>query len=186
MLGHICYFLSRLTDRLFAVAGAFLGLQIPQFLQQYTQRLSGHVESLLTLIGQLEQIARLSHKTLSAYIEKFKESGDVDFLRQADFMEQLVSRHEGLSEALQQMTQTPFWLHPYYFVKHFQSDIATSTFLSFEPGLVLTVEGGCYAVGGMLAAWTLFRLLMAFFILLCSALKSIFFKIFSPLKCYEH
>lgn len=155
----ILSFIGSLIDRLSVVVGAFVGSQIPQFMQQYTQRLAGHVEALQKLINQLQQIASFSHKTLNQYIQKFRESTDPDFTRQGDFMQGIITRWEELNQTLEHLTQSPFWLRPYYFLKDFQPDIARSTFDSYQPGFNLTIEGLCYAGAGMILGWALFQMI---------------------------
>ena len=152
-------FIGNVLDRLCIVAGAFIGSQIPQFMQQYTQRLAGHVEALQKLIDQMRQIASFSNKTLEQYIEKFKESSDLDFSRQGDFMQGIVTRWQELHQALNHLTQSSIWLHPYYFLKDLQPDIAHSTLASFQPGLSLTIEGLCYAGIGMILGWIFYQTL---------------------------
>jgi len=151
-------FFGSLLDRLCVVAGAFVGSQIPQFMQQYTQRLAGHVEALQKLIGQLRQIASLSNRSLEQYIQKFKDSSDPDFIHQADFMQGIISRWEELQQALNHLTQSSAWLRPYYFLKDLQPDIAHSTFASYQPGFLLTIEGLCYAGTGMILGWAFYQI----------------------------
>jgi hypothetical protein len=64
------------------VIGAFVASQIPEFIQQYTQRLAGHVNELYRLLNQMRQVASYSNKTLDQYIQKFITSSDPDFARQ--------------------------------------------------------------------------------------------------------
>lgn len=152
-------FFGSLLDRLFIVAGAFIGSQIPQFMQQYTQRLAGNVEALQKLIGQLNHMASLSQKTLEKYIQKFKISEDPDFVQQGDFMQGILNRWEELHEALVHLNQSSIWVRPYYFLKDLQADIAHSTISSFHPGLSLTLEGLCYAGIGMILGWIFYQIL---------------------------
>lgn len=167
-------FIGSLIDRLFVVAGAFIGSQIPLFMQQYRQRLAGHVDALQKLINQLHQIASISQKNLDQYIQKFKENSDPDFNRQGDFMQGIVVRLQELQQALEHLTQSPFWLRPYYFFKDIQSDIAQSTLDSFQAGFNLTVEGLCYAGGGMILGWALYQMISKCFIFGCKRAQSIF------------
>lgn len=155
-------FIGSLLDRLCVVAGAFIGSQIPQFMQQYTQRLAGHVEALHKLITQLTQIASLSQKNLPQYIQKFKASGDPDFIQQGDFMQGILNRWQELHHALDHLTQSPIWFRPYYFLKEIQPDIAHSTLSSFQPGLSLTIEGLCYAGAGMIVGWAFYQIVSKF------------------------
>ena len=149
--------IKNIFDRLSVVIGAFVGSQIPQFMQQYTQRLAGYVDALQTLLNQLRQFAFTSHKTLEQYVLKFKESGDSDFSQQADFMQYILAKHQDLQQTVEHLTQGPIWLRPYYFLRDFQSDIAHSTFYSFEFGFNFTLEGLCYAIGGMLFGWLFYH-----------------------------
>lgn len=151
-------FVGSIIDRLCVVAGAFIGSQIPQFMQQYTQRLAGHVEALQKLIGQLNHIASLSQKTLEQYIHKFIQSGDPDFMKQGDFMQGILNRWQELHQALSHLNQSSLWTRPYYFIKDLQPDIAHSTLASFQPGLSLTLEGLCYAGAGMLIGWMIYQI----------------------------
>lgn len=150
-------FIGSLIDRLCVVAGAFIGSQVPLFMQQYTQRLAGHVEALQKLINQLHQIASISQKNLDQYIQKFRESSDPDFHRQGDFMQGIAVRLQELQQALEHLTQHSFWLRPYYFFKDLQPDIVRSTLDSFQPGFNLTIEGLCYAGGGMILGWVFYQ-----------------------------
>lgn len=152
-------FIGSLIDRLCVVFGAFIGSQIPMFMQQYIQRLAGHVDALQKLINQLHQIASISQKNLNQYIQKFIESSDPDFNRQGDFMQGIVVRLQELQLALEHITQNPFWLRPYYFLKDLQPDIARSTLDSFQPGFNLTIEGLCYAGGGMIFGWAFYQII---------------------------
>lgn len=147
-----------LLDRIFVVIGAFLGCQIPEFVQQYTQRLAGHVDELQRLLTQIRQIASYSHRTLEEYIAKFSLSSDPDFVHQGQFMQGILERWQTLNQALVELTQSSIWLRPYVFFKGLQPDIAKSTFKDFQPGLNLSIEGFFYAGLGMLLGWTLYRL----------------------------
>jgi len=111
------------------------------------------------MINQLNQMSSFSYKNLDQYIQKFKESTDPDFKRQGEFMQGIITRWEELHQSLINLTQSSFWLRPYYFIKHFQSDIAHSTFDSFQPGFNLTIEGLCYAGAGMILGWALFQVI---------------------------
>lgn len=150
-------FMDNFFDRLCAVLGAFIGSQIPQFMHQYAQRLAGNVDALQKLINQLNQIASLSHRTVEQYIQKFKESGDPDFIQQGVFMQEIIKRWEDLYQALQNLTLSSPWLRPYYFMKDFQAEVAHSTFTSFQLGFNITIEGFCYAGAGMIVGWAIYK-----------------------------
>ncbi len=154
--------LGSIIDRLCIVAGAFFGSQIPQFMQQYSQRLAGHVAELRQLIDQLTRVAAHSNKSLEEYIQKFLVSNDADFSHQGHFMQGMVNRWEELNGALLHLTQSSAWTRPLVFMKDLQTDIAHSTFASFQPGINFTAEGLCYAGIGSLMGWAVYQLVSKF------------------------
>ena len=166
--------LGSLLDRVCVVAGAFVGSQIPEFMQQYVQRLSGHVNELHRLLSQMRQVASYSNKTLEQYIHKFISSPDPDFARQGEFMQGMFYRWEELNQALSHLTHASMWIRPYTFLKELQYDIAQSTLESFQPGLNLNVEGLCYAGLGILIGWAFYQVVSKCIILGCLRAVAIF------------
>ncbi len=147
-------------DRICVVIGALLFAQIPLFMQSYTQRLAGHAEELSTQVEQLRQVAMLGNKTLEQYIGKFLQSNDPDFSHQGQWMQRLVDRWEYLSTAYTSLQEASPWSRPLEFFHYFDSQIAKPTFEQFEPGLPFTLEGGAYALVGVVVGFFLFRLLL--------------------------
>lgn len=146
-----------LIDRLCIVFGAFMGSQVPQFMQQYSQRLSGHVTELEHLVEQLRKTASLSHKTLDQYIQKFLSSSDPDFVHQGHFMQGIVNRWDELNQSYLSLMQSSPLSRPFTFLYGLKSDIAGSTFDSFQPGLSLNLEGLCYTGVGIVCGWAFFK-----------------------------
>jgi hypothetical protein len=151
-------FISSVLDRLCVIVGAFVGSQIPQFMQQYSQRLAGHVDELQHLLDNLRQLAAHSDKTLEQYIQKFVTNADPDFARQGHFMQHLMGRWQELEHALYHLTHSSIWARPYVFLKELQADIAQATLFSFQPGISLNLEGLCYAGGGVLIGLAFYHL----------------------------
>lgn len=151
--------LSSILDRLFVIAGALLGVQIPIFIHQYMQRLAGHVAELNQLLNKLREMAAQSNKTLEQYIAKFMASQDVDFSNQGLFMLDVVKRWDNLNEALYNLMNSSIWQRPFVFVRDLQYDIARSTLHDFQPGISLTVEGVCYMALGAILGFCAYQLL---------------------------
>ncbi len=164
-----------IIEKLFMAAGAFIGSQIPQFIQQYTQHLAGRIAALQNLVLQLEKMANMSQKTLYEYIQKFKDSIDPDFAQQGLFMEGIVSKNNYLQDVLVQLNQSPFWIKPFNFLKNFESEIGEKTYQMFEPGLTLNIEGICYGVIGLILGWLLYQMLRYTLSKLFIKIKKIFY-----------
>ena len=151
--------LDQILDRLVVVIGAFLGAQVPEFIQQYMHRLSGHVAELQRLLTQLQQIAALSNKSLEEYTRKFLTSGDLDFVRQGEFMQSLLLRWETLQHELQVLQESSAWTRPFVFLQNYQGEIVHSTMASFQPGINLSLEGLYYAGVGIVLGWGTYKLI---------------------------
>lgn len=147
-----------LVDRFFVVFGAFLGSQFPQFMQQYNQRLSGHVEELRRTLLHLEEVAAKSGISLQVYIKKFSDQPDLDISRQGSFMQDLVLRFEDLQYSLTTLNESTVWSRPYFFIKNFQLDIGKATFHYYSPGLSFDAEACMYVLMGGFLGWGFYRL----------------------------
>jgi hypothetical protein len=156
-------FVSGLLDRVFILAGAFVGSQAPSFMQQYFSRLSGHIDELHYQIQQWSQMAAASGKSLPGYIQKFAASGDNDFSRHGDHMQAMIYRLNDLSQAYQLIQESSLWSRPFIFISHVNSDILKATIYTFVPQLTLTLEGACYTFVGFALGYGLFHLVRKVF-----------------------
>jgi hypothetical protein len=167
-------FFSGLLDRLFLLIGAFIGSQVPEFMQQYRQRLSGHEAELNQLVDKLTQMASLSGKTLDQYIEKFMINADLDFAAQGTFMQGVVARWHDLHQTLQALAESSMWERPFYFFKYLNYPIAESTIQSFQPGINLTIEGLCYTGLGMGMAYLIYAMVVKLVLFIYRKLATLF------------
>jgi hypothetical protein len=152
-----------ILDRSFAVIGAIVFSQAPEFFQQYTQRLAGHVSELQHHIQLLKNLAKQSGKTIEAYITKFTSNPDPDFAGQGELMKHTLQRWESLHQSLDAMQNGTFYSRPFDFLYYVQSDIVTGTMHNFKPGLSLTTEGALYALLGLLFGYGVYSLIRSIF-----------------------
>lgn len=152
-----------LLDRIFAVMGAFLFSQIPTFMQQYGQQLTGHAQELKMQLDLMTKTALQSGKTLDQYIHKFLQYADVDISAQGRLMQDMVVRYQTLSEASLALNQASVFSKPFVFFKHLYPDIVASTFHLFTPSISFTLEGLAYALIGIFFGYTTFFLLKKLF-----------------------
>ena len=148
--------LTTLLDRLFAVGGALLFSQIPLFMQQYTQQLSGHEAELHLQIDLIQKTAFQTGKTLDQFIHKFLSSSDPDFMHQGELMQGMVIRWHHLVEALTSLQESTFLTRPFVFMRHCDFEICKNTLKAFQMGIPLNLEGGLYAFVGIIAGFLIF------------------------------
>ena len=63
-----------LIDRLLCVVGAVLCSQLPEFIQQYLQRLGGHLDEARRQLDQFREVAAKSGLTLDQLAAKSREN----------------------------------------------------------------------------------------------------------------
>lgn len=138
-----------LFDRIFAVIGALTLSQAPTFMQDYTQQLSGHVSELRYQIEIFRSAASQSGKTLEQFIQKFKDSPDLDLAAVGSIMQEMVVRYTNLSNSYNALVQSSVFERPFVFLKYFDWDLAKLTFADYHLGLSLTLDGFIYALIGL-------------------------------------
>lgn len=140
-----------LFDRIFSVGGAAVLSQLPQFMQQYSQRLSGHLSELERQMNLMQNAAEASGFSLHEYIQKFIHSNSEPvFNKQGEIMQQMVDRFQDLSVALTSLQEASLYHRPIVFITHLNGDIARDTWNAFQPGIPTNIEGLAYAFIGML------------------------------------
>lgn len=144
-------------DRLFVVAGALIFSQAPQFFSQYMHRLAGHAEELKIHIKSIQQAAAKSGVDLPAYLFKFSSHSDPDISTHGQMMQGMLERYSELNQAFGALQNSTPVTRPFVFLQHFNFEIVKATAISFQPGVLLTVEGAAYAVAGMGIGYLCFR-----------------------------
>lgn len=157
------------VDRSFAVIGALSFSQLPLFMHQYQQHLSGRVAELQLHVQSLKQAARVTGKTLPQYISKFLQSADTDFHNQGEVMNQMLQRYDYLSQGYQSLQTASIYSKPYVFIKYFDWELARSTWQTFEMGFAFSLEGISYAGIGIIVG-------LAVYWILCKILKGLTLK----------
>lgn len=157
------YWFLTILDRIFAVIGALLFSQVPQLFHQYLLILSGHVSELNHQVHLMEQTALLTKKNLPEFIDKFLASSDFDFMAQGKAMKTILDRWQGLTEALQGLSQASPLTRPFVFIKHFNWQLSMETLQQFQFGVSFTIEAILYGCLGVLAGFIFFRFITLFF-----------------------
>lgn len=146
----------RMIDRIFAVIGALVFLQIPLFIQQYSQRLSGHLEELRYQVGLLNEVSTQSGKTLQEFISKFVHSSDLDFSRQGELLQAMIQRLDKLNNAYLGLHNSTLFTKPFVFMYYSDWEILRSTMTSYKVGVPLSIEGLIYGIIGIFVGYFAF------------------------------
>jgi hypothetical protein len=147
------------VDRIFAVIGAVVLSQFPQFYGQYMQRLGGHLDEAKLMLQQYLDAAAALGLSLDEYIREHLESGSEVFTSTGRIIADLVERVQVLEQAYQALQGANMFSRWFVFLREVDWSIAAGTWDNFVPGVPTTLEGLVYALTGLLIGWGLYSLL---------------------------
>ena len=149
MVKKISSFFDGILDRIFSVIGAAVFSQIPEFIQQYIQRLGGHVDEAQHQVELIREAAQSSGQTLGTYIEIFITHTDPSIVHQGQLIQRTIERAEESTDALQAIKAASVFTKPFVFLAEIKYSIARAALGDFQPAIPLTLEGLIYAFIGL-------------------------------------
>ena len=147
-----------LLDRALCVIGTVIFSQIPEFMQQYLQRLGGHLDEARRQLQQFHQTAEQSGLTLDRLIGQTTANADPAVAKLGGVMTEAMTRVDTLASAQAAIHDASLWTRPFVFLRHMDPAIAHATWSIFKPAVPTTLEGLVYALSGMLVLLGLYHL----------------------------
>jgi hypothetical protein len=141
-----------LLDRLLCVVGAVLFSQLPEFIQQYLQRLGGHLDEARRQLEQFRAVAAQSDLTLDQLIARNLGSGEPTVAGIGRVIQETMARVDALAAADAAIRQASMLSRPFVFLRHLDFSIVHATWTIFKPAVPTTVEGLFYSACGVLLA----------------------------------
>lgn len=142
-------FLDSITDRVFAVLGALIMAQFPQYLVLYMQRLGGHVDEAARNMEKYREIAKELGQSMYQYSQHLLASKDPAVFRTGQKVTEDLARYDSLAAALKEIQAAPAYQKLFVFIKNIDLDIARATWDNYTFGLPLTWEAAAYAAVGI-------------------------------------
>lgn len=144
--------IKNLLDKIFFAAGVLVFLQLPHFIDQYTQRMGGYAASQLEQIKEYQAIADQHFEgNLTAYMERLQQNADPAVAKSAEQMVKRIESAESIQKELQVFEQEPLWYQVPYFISHMRLDLAKGTAKNFAPGVPINLWAWGYGlIGGIL------------------------------------
>lgn len=146
-----------LIDRMLCVAGAVLFSQIPEFIQQYVQRLGGHLDEARRQLGHFSEIASQAGLTLAGLVTRSEGSSEPTVVQLGHLVRETESRVDALSAAEAGIRNASLFGRPLVFLRHLDLSIARATWAVFKPAVPTTAEGLTYAAAGVLLMLALYH-----------------------------
>ena len=142
--------INNIIDRCFFTAIFILGVQLPEFMQQYQQRLAGHLAEAQSQLNQFEIIAQQHFDgSIITMVTRYKDNSESAIVSTGELIERLSLRVEYLSNHLAQITQSDYLHNVYLFIWHLDNEIAKGTAEHFS--MAIPLELNAIATGGTLA-----------------------------------
>lgn len=142
----------------FALLGGFGASQLPEFAQQYRQRLGGAIDEIHRYLAEFDAEARALAMTRAEGVARLKAVND-DFIRQrGEAVERMDARAQRLGAQLDAFTQAGPVGRLVAFARDNDPEIVRRAAEAFEPAIPTTREGFVAVAVGCLAGWGATRL----------------------------
>jgi len=152
---------EKLIDRILCVAGAVLFSQAPEYMQQYLQRLGGHLAEARRQLAQFEEIARQAGRTLQELSAQYATNADPTIIGMGRLMSDTETRVGVLSASEVALRDAPVWERPFVFLRQLDWEIARGTTGVYKPAVPTTLEGVLYALVGVIVILAIYHGLLA-------------------------
>lgn len=158
-------------DKLFFAAGVFAGSQLPNFIQQYRQRIGGRLDQAREDFKTFQAIAdRFHNGSIENLIQKHLSSTDTTFYHEGFAIKNIWEKTISLSESYKALDSSLASQIKHLFF-NLDKEIALETWKIYKPGLILTSE----AITCALLTGFIFSIVFYFLVKSCSALFKIFY-----------
>lgn len=135
--------------------------QLPEFVQQYRQRLGGALDELTAMIDQFQSEAGAAGLDRSGAIAQLEANSDQLVRDRGKSMAQTIARRDRLADQQQRMRGAGPFARLFVFAEAYDSRIAQRAWGDYEPAVPTTPEGFAIAGAGALLGYGVLRLVGA-------------------------
>lgn len=130
-----------LIDRCLFTCVFIIGVQLPEFIQQYSQRLSGHLNEALMQLNEFQLIADRHFKgDLSSMIEKYLVNREPSIKETANIIVNTSRRASDLQAHLFNLEETEYIKRVFYFITEYDISMAQATLQQFQLAIPLNLS----------------------------------------------
>ena len=141
-----------LLDRVCFTLGVLLFMQVPHFIDQYTQRLGGYYQAQLGHLSQYQEIAKKQHHgDLELLIQEFESSSRAAVQETGKNIRNIRDNSALLAKEVNVLENKAFVFKLTQIFTGMRYDLAKETLKTYKVGVPLSVEGLiCGLLGGVL------------------------------------
>jgi hypothetical protein len=147
--------LGRLLVGVAAAVGAFTASQLPEFAQQYRQRLGGALEEMREIVARFDADAARNELTREQAISQYRGAGEPFLRDQGATAERSIERFDHLAEQRARLESSPALMRPVVILSEPDARVMRGAWQDYEPGLPTTAAGlvwatlGFFLLGGL-------------------------------------
>jgi hypothetical protein len=149
---------ERLLDRILCVLGAVLFSQVPEFMQQYQQRLEGHLDEARLVVNRFREAAAQSGMSLDQLVAGAAQNPDRSMGKLGGVIQAAVLRVDQLDASDAALRNASILGRPFVFFAHLDRGIARATLSIYKPAVPTTAEGLIYAGLGLVLVLAIYHL----------------------------
>ena len=153
--------IGRVLTTATVLAAAVSTSQLPEFAQQYRQRLGGAVDELRSIVERFDTDAQTAGMDRAQALKHHLMSSDPFFKDRGLSMQGTIDRFDRLALQAKNMADGDSVTRLVSFASSVDRDLAKATLNAYEPALPVTTEGGILATLGAFLGWMIARLLGA-------------------------
>ncbi len=144
--------IKQLLDKIFFACGVIIFLQLPHFIDQYTQRIGGYAESKIQQLGEYQSIAENNFDgNLALLIENFKNSPDKAIQQTGENISTTQDDVSTINAEIKTLENDGLMMKVVFLSTNLRFNIAKGTLSSFKPGIPLNLWALVYGLfGGIL------------------------------------
>lgn len=147
--------MKRLVCLTGAIVGAVTFSQVPEYSQQYAQRLGGAIDELATIAVRFDADAAASGLTRQEGLERYEQSTDAFLADRGQSMRLVFERHQRLSAQLEALRNAGPLERIGSLTRYFDTDVGAAALENYAPAVPVTTEGFGHAVVGLIAGYGL-------------------------------
>ncbi|SDU36650.1 DUF2937 family protein [Stappia sp. ES.058] len=135
-----------------AVVSGATTSQLPEFAQQYRQRMGGAIDALSQVVTDFREDATRHGLSVPEALQRLENAQDPLVVLRGRRMEQSLDRLAALTRQRAALQEAGPFGRLGVFVTDLDPQLASATYRDFEPAVPVTMEGAIAAGGGFLAA----------------------------------
>ena len=131
-------FLSSILDKIVFTVIFIIGVQLPEFIQQYIQRLSGHLDEAKHHLAQFQHIADIQFQgNLQALIERYNANADSAIQQTGQLVDAMLKRIEAFELHITALHQPNYFDRTFAFISQLDLTLAQATYLDYQLAIPL-------------------------------------------------